>query len=132
MILMCTGCYEKVEYYNIKMSKTFHPYNVDTCDCGGKVCDMDELIFPTIQTLNKKGWTTAFCCSGHLDEGFINTYIKFTHMPDSLPSGFYKDGDCIRHHDGRREDATGLNGFVKLSNINMRLYKWALSLPENS
>ena len=131
MILICEGCKELKEYYSIDLNKKFHPYHVGSCPtCKGNVFEVDELIAPTIIELNRKGWTTEFCCSGHLGEPIIATYIKFTHFPNVvLPVGFYRDKDCIRVKENSVK-LEGLKGYDKLTIINRRLYRWALSLPK--
>lgn len=63
---------------------------------------VDDLIAELIQTLNIKGYRTAFCCSGHHDSGYIpeRAYIEFQFggiTPEYLP-----DGWCWEH-DGHME-----------------------------
>lgn len=38
--------------------------------------EVDDLIAPAISILNKKGYRTAFCCSGHPDRCPFVDYIK--------------------------------------------------------
>ena len=38
--------------------------------------ELDELIVPAIFELNRKGYRTLYCCSGHIDEPY-GGYIKF-------------------------------------------------------
>lgn len=122
----------------IKCLKTFKNYEIDknqksyitaTCKlCNGDIVEVDELILPTIIELNRKNWTTEFSCSGHLDEGYLYTYIKFKFRPSTTPEGFYfSDLNCITINDGNR-NLTGLEGYKELLNINTKLYEWALSL----
>jgi hypothetical protein len=129
MILLCSGCNTRKEYHFIELNEKFHPYHVGICpECGEEVFEVDELIADTIIELNDKGWATEFCCSGHLEENYIATYIKFKHMPETMPRGFYKDDDCIRVM-GRSRNLTGIDGFDELVKINRILYEWALKLP---
>lgn len=130
MRLLCEGCNELKEYYRLDLNEEFHPYRVGNCPtCGSNVFEVDELIAYTIIELNKKGWTTQFCCSGHMEEKIIATYIKFKHMPESCPLGFYIDKDCIRVKNNVR-NLEGLKGYDELVFINRRLYHWALKLPK--
>lgn len=130
MILICSNCNELKEYYDINLNKDFHPYNVGNCDvCNENVFEVDELIAPTIIELNKRGWTTKFCCSGHLGEEFLHTYILFEYVPNSAPALFYKDGNSIRVKNPARE-LSGIEGYDELVMVNRRLYQWALNLPK--
>jgi len=80
----------------------------------------DEWIAPTISTLNKKGYLTNYCCSGHPVSGgnirnrmikyedengkmqkvplieTFGTYIAFRNKEEfsNLPTNFYFDGFC--------------------------------------
>ena len=127
MSLMCTECFDSLPFYGVNMNEVFHPYNVGTCKkCEGKVVVVDDLIVDAIIVLNKKGWTTEYCCSGHLNDKILTTYIKFIHHPFSTPHGFYKDGDCIRHE---MISIKGAEGFKDLLNVNLKIYKWAVRLP---
>lgn len=134
MALMCTGCFKQREFYEIKLEPTYHPYHVGDCDkCGGVVCEIDDLIVDTIIVLNKKGWTTKFCCSGHLNKnnGFVGTYIFFEKLPDTHPQGFYKDSrNCIRPV-VRKNAFVGLEGYDTLVRLNRSMYEWALTLPSH-
>ena len=131
MGLMCTGCYEKKDYFKIEATVPYHTYRVGKCDCLGEVVEIDDLCIDAIILLNKKGWTTKFCCSGHLDEGLTATYIYFEHMPNSIPMGFKRDNDknVIRAKNIHKE-LTGLKGYYALLELNKKLYRWANYLPE--
>lgn len=41
-----------------------------------KLVEIDELLIPTIFLLNRKGYITEFCCSGHIDEPY-GGYVAF-------------------------------------------------------
>jgi len=36
-----------------------------TPECNSKIVQLDNLIADSILLLNKKGYTTGYCCSGH-------------------------------------------------------------------
>ena len=120
---------------------------------------VDELIAPTIQILNRKGYITEFSCSGHpfpyITEGYMNhdperkifetrdeysaaTYISFKEgifLPH-LPPGFVvDDGDDSQAKLVITKKYRNFNKdfFEKARNIlesMEELYKWALDLPE--
>lgn len=64
----------------------------------GPLTEIDEMIAPVISILNKKGYRTRFCCSGHCHSGHCfdgsitdYTYILFENiLPDNIdiPHGF--------------------------------------------
>ena len=60
----------------------------------GKI-EIDDNIRPIIEILNRKGYTTRWCCGGdHPEKGFVYVYITFEHLYkfDDLPRGYkYKD-----------------------------------------
>ena len=45
--------------------KTFDIYHNDQCIIPNGYVEIDELIAPSIQILNLKGYITEWCCSGH-------------------------------------------------------------------
>ncbi|MDR3596534.1 hypothetical protein [Clostridium sp.] len=51
--------------------------------CNGKVLDIDDDILETIKQLNKKGYSTESCCSGHTWGGDL--YILFDVNVRALP-----------------------------------------------
>ena len=65
---------------------------------GDALFAIDELMIPAIRHLNRLGYKTAFCCSGHhiMDErpesyryGYI--YFKDKYEFETLPDGWYLD-----------------------------------------
>ena len=107
---------------------------------------MDELIAPSIQILNHKGYITVLCCSGHpLTDWLLYggseywksnaapySYIRFKEgifLPN-LPPEFVVETDTALVI---RKNYT-LGGFFKISRNILetmeKLYEWALDLPE--
>ena len=91
---------------------------------------IDDLIAPTIQTLNLKGYRTAWSCSGHVREGFDSAYILFEFgemTPEELPEGWFweEDGHMIYQYESCSPD--DLN--QEISEVMDELFKWAESLP---
>lgn len=130
MALLCTGCYEQKKHYNIEMKEPYHPYHVGNCDvCKSNVVEVDDMMVDTIEILNKKGWKTKFCCSGHLEESFLATYIYFENRPEEIPFGFYVS-DMGSIHLISRDNPKGIEGYQKLLNVNIGLFKWATNLPQ--
>lgn len=78
-MLICLKC---EEIYDERIV-SYKPYKHNRCpkqNCTGNLVDIDELFVPIILQLNKKGYTTKYCCSGHLHQngcGVIASYISF-------------------------------------------------------
>lgn len=88
-MLLCLKC-NKV--YN---QKTIKNNQCKLKECNGKVVEIDELFISVIAELNRKGYSTLFCCSGHLGESNSNSYIFFEDYIklSSLPQGYLYDQD---------------------------------------
>ena len=132
--MFCDLCYEVYDGSLIKSEFGFCP----KAQCGGELHVVDELLMPAIIELNKKGYITNYCCSGHYysdaDEqtGRQHTYISFCAeecTPDfeNLPAGFTVDdgGTVIRKWRSRLQ---GKNLFADILNTAQELYTWALEL----
>lgn len=141
-------------------SKTFEIYHNDQLIVPEDYIDVDELIAPTIQILNQKGYTTRFCCSGHpltdhwlwrdaeAEEGYVkagaplHSYILFEEgitlpsLPPGFEEGINKYGDKPRmfiEKDHPITSAAENQFFAKAQRIletMKELYEWALELPE--
>lgn len=63
-------------------NKCFKIYNKDTakyssCECTGRIVEIDDNIVQAIILLNKAGYITEYCCSGHYYNKYPDPYIKF-------------------------------------------------------
>jgi hypothetical protein len=134
---MCKNCYEQ---YNIKRrSKLF-------CKkCGCELVEIDENFIEAIILLNKKGYYTCFCCSGHpnnkdcyhayisFEDGLIlpNLPSKYMYDKDRWPDiNFLKhncDGYAIRIEFEEKENLIKLQKEILISAINV--LEWAEKLP---
>ena len=117
-------------------------------NCGEKShgIEIDEMILPTISQLNKKGYFTEYCCSGHGLDGRIgsisgggvgnNFYIMFarglepTEHPKEIGIKIENDFGRIIY---RKIFETDFDYF-RISNVilefNKMVYEWAKKLPE--
>lgn len=75
MKLMCLKCFE---IYNLPSD--YKHSNCPKNHCSGKIAEIDELMIPIVIKFREKGYTTAFCCQGHIFEAnvLIDPYICFT------------------------------------------------------
>jgi len=136
MATMCENCFE-VDSRKYKSRRTCK-------HCGGLLVQIDEMMLPTISLLNKKGYRTRFCCSGHVYDDFIHpfllfqTYVIFEKniMLPSIPNDFRYDGN---YEDGRsciRKDSydgwTDSYAHCELLKGNLSLIEWATMLPPHN
>ena len=115
---------------------------------------VDDMIAPSIQLLNRKGYTTEWCCAGHPFIGCINVhpqsgveykcekffarqmYVSFAEGVSSLPpvpDGFYTTtfGDMLAvRYDYPTEMTDAYDIMAKGLEINKQFYEWVSSLPE--
>jgi hypothetical protein len=105
---------------------------------------IDDLIAPAIQILNRKGYTTEGCCSGHLffstdineKPKNLRSYINFEEgisLP-SIPHGFvWIKSTCIAY-DYNIPYKYNVNARFEILREQLevmeKLYNWALKLPD--
>lgn len=137
MPFICLNCYEIYEDNVSSLANTKGNIQCPKRTCCGDVVQVDELLLPTIILLNKKGYRTSYCCSGHfitcMEE---NSYIMFEHncQPPTIPKGFHGEYNfgtqayVIRKW--FKEDVEK-ERVENILNTALEIYKWADSLPEN-
>lgn len=132
---LCRECGAVYDSAGLNINAERNAYGYMACpksDCDGELVEIDELMIPTIQILNQKGYFTEYCCSGHYTSYDCHTYIKFADGIDipSVPHGFNKDKDgkhvVIESHISFGKP--GLTGFYKICDNAKILAKWAYSL----
>ena len=77
-------------YMNVKT------YDLSSTPDNNRV-EIDDLIAPAIQELNKRGYRTSACCSGHIDKPpYAYIQYEFGEMtPEVLPSQWYWEEDGL-------------------------------------
>ena len=62
-------------------------------ECNGEMFECDEEMAIPIAILNKKGYTTRYCCSGHLYQTLCRGYIAFANGVElnSVPRGWFTE-----------------------------------------
>ena len=113
-------------------------YKVEDIRIKSSLFEVDELIAPIISTLNKKGYKTSFCCSGHLtsvkekhgseipnDSCYIMFEKRYSIL-NELPKKFKLDCNEITE-DKRiiiRKYYNECNRFYEIMNTMKELYEW--------
>ncbi|MEK4025299.1 hypothetical protein [Sporosarcina sp. FSL W7-1283] len=137
---LCKECLKVFDQYDINPSYInsddveviYEEADCSSISCTGRVVKVDEMILPTIIELNKKGWITKFCCSGHLYNTYIDTYIYFKNTPPTIPDNFDFRDDAIYYKSKKFNSSSRPNNLKRLNqlfDINRELYKWAIGLP---
>lgn len=108
---ICLECYEIYEPHFLNLH-TYDDYPNPCCpksNCQGDIIELDELILPTIILLNRKGYYTTNCCSGHYYNDNSNSYISFDREVElpNLPEGYEYDAKLYPHVDWERHDEFG-------------------------
>lgn len=147
--------------YGIHAQKTFEIYfEVEDAVTPDDYFFVDDLIALPIQVLNRKGYTTVFCCAGHpfarsfQDEVVLysdpieyrreyyemnyESYIMFHESVISLPEmprGFYQQvnavNDCLEIRKHYDYDGMDVYGMMHVVVESMKqLYEWTLNIPE--
>lgn len=113
------------------------------CRCGYPKAEIDYYIYPTIYELNRKGYKTASCCSGHESSEHLSTYISFYEdIETDINSehfqfesynyrGFHERRNSIRLKSEivKKFKKKRTNKLALIQDINKDLYTWAKSLP---
>lgn len=115
---LCMNCFESKN----KCNCAFHYY-----------VDIDDDFIEHIQLLNKKGYYTKYCCSGHIDDIWFRPYISFEHRYDfeTTPKFFHYE----KRFDGlyytvKWENNTDMEWRQKIINESHKaLLDWIKSLP---
>ena len=143
----------------VMQKNTYKLFHNDQCIVPEGYVEIDEMIAPTIQVLNQKGYTTVFCCAGHplddclwrdaqIETGYretgipLRTYIMFAEgiTVPCLPPDFETDINTARSQPRlvieklyQITSAFENQYYEKMRNIletMKQLYQWALDLPE--
>lgn len=89
--LLCDNCFNNKNITMVNMDCTKH--RDEKCsECGTELQEIDELLVPIITKLNKKGYKTWTCCSGHIynASGFI-LFNESYDFPEINIDGIYLD-----------------------------------------
>lgn len=116
-------------------------YSLDDIRIQAPLFEVDEFIAPVISLLNKKGYTTLYCCSGYwvkevrdgfqIPNNFCYITFKNKHQFRMIPF------DSIVEYEGQKmilrinyDEADDLGErMVEIFNTMNELYDWAESLP---
>ncbi|XMB85886.1 hypothetical protein RJG79_10825 [Mycoplasmatota bacterium WC44] len=137
-MLVCFDCHDVFDKEKTYYNRVMRDWNqCPRTICNGALEEIDELMIPTIISLNKKGYITLHCCSGHMFDGCPQVYIKFDNdnAPVIPPDGFSLKSD---KYGTTVETVTSLSNieddyelYEKIVDLSKILYQWSLSLDEN-
>ena len=113
------------------------------CRCGKPKIEIDYYIYPAIYELNRKGYRTSSCCSGHPIDPQRRTYVYF---PEDLDielnlehfqfesysyRGIHVRRNCIllKPEIIHKLNKKRTNKLELIQNANKELYMWARRLP---
>ncbi|MGH4139448.1 hypothetical protein [Clostridium sp.] len=108
--------------------------------CLSKLEDIDTPILDIIFNLNKKGYRTEYCCSGHPEQKVYSAYLV---VSESINGEIAPEGFSLKYKDNRTI-ITSLNvkkSKVKASTVELEklarknlgnLRKWIIELPEHT
>lgn len=127
--LFCRSC------YSVYFASELSPYERRRYMCPNYFCvahqelvTIDELMVKPVVELNKKGYKTAYCCSGHnprkMDPYATNAYIAFFVPVDTAPEGWYLDETPGRFVSAIRSREPSMSRRIEA------LEKWVEDLPE--
>jgi len=122
--------------------------------CKGQLFECDELLAPTISLLNKKGYKTLYCCSGHIKPSDVLVYnhvyskyqknlnidcyiafekpVKLSNVPDGYNIEKSEDSDFItirKEFDCNKHSHTLLYEIIDNAKI---LYEWSKKLKKKT
>ena len=113
------------------------------CRCGKTKVEIDYYIYPAVYELNRRGYSTSSCCSGHPSDPSKRTSIQFCADLDveldleyfQFESynyrGIHTRKNCIllKPEIIHKLSKKRTNKLELIQNANRELYKWAQSLP---
>lgn len=128
-------------------SKKFDIYqDIDDKRIKASLFNVDEFIAPIISILNKKGYKTEYCCSGHYDESIYdwgstkhdNCYIAFKTIKDfnntiNIPKDFILEtnkNNTFQFVMRKTYKSKGIERYFEIIDTMKDLIDWAFSLPD--
>lgn len=85
MIYWCKEC---DSVFNLSEDYVRDHEDCPKAGCWGELIQVDELMLPMVRILNRKGYETQYCCSGHVnDPGSLTPYLCFQAGANPLGDG---------------------------------------------
>ncbi len=158
MMYICDKCFRIYNLFTFTKTNDIYEPIVDVVinclsnNCDGILFECDELFAPIISILNKKGYKTLYCCSGHIKpdqeiifnkkynkkykNNVIQSYIAFDGIIDfdEIPKGYKLDKDIEDNRTTIRKDFNvnklAKNLLVDVIHNTLVVLDWVESLPK--
>ena len=135
-MLVCMYCGETYDKSKVSFYEDNEWNQCPKNNCDGYLLDIDEEILPQIILLNNKGYSTQYCCQGHMDSSVTRLYILFENIYyfDDLPNGFVEE-DTTGSRTCISFEPTSKNKRIKyneLTKARIDLYNWINQLEDIS
>lgn len=113
------------------------------CRCGKPRVEIDYYIYPAIYELNRKGYRTAACCSGHEYSDQLTASVSFVSEIEEDMNLIYwqfasynyrgahekRNCLCVKTEFAKKFKKKRTNKLELIREINKELYRWAKTLP---
>lgn len=130
-----------MDYNSIDKPYTFSYNENDNKFENSEWVELDDQMVAPMIILNRKGYETEFCCSGHVYEGIITSYVKFKEPIFKLhelineyklnPDIFSIEGDkIIRINEMYKEVDNPIRAQRLINRFCEELLEWAIKLPD--
>ncbi|XMB85858.1 hypothetical protein RJG79_10675 [Mycoplasmatota bacterium WC44] len=136
-MLVCFDCNDVYDKEKTYFNREIRDWNqCPKTICNGALEEIDELMIPTIIELNRKGYVTRSCCSGHLYDSCPQVFIMFgnDYAPVTAPKGFSlkigRYGIIVEVEKKLEKIEDDFILYQRILELNKILYQWSLSLDE--
>lgn len=134
-MLVCMYCGETYDKSKVSFYEDNEWNQCPKNNCDGYLLDIDEEILPQIILLNNKGYSTQYCCQGHINNSVVRLYILFEqeYTFKSLPKGFIVEENTTENRTCISFEPKSKNNkqkYKELLKARINLYDWIYKLDD--